>query len=731
VVGLAIAAGCGRFDFDPLASGDAAGSGSSIARCGFVEITTGRDHTCARRADGTVACWGGDYAGQLDGVLGPPQLTPIDVALPGPATTIDAGAFHTCALLGDGGVVCWGENSSGQLGDASGVAHGGIVQVLPAGSAAELSVGSYHACTRDTAGAVTCWGINVNGEIGTGALTAMEPPTPVAGITGALSIGTGHHESCAVLGDRTVKCWGANNDAQLGLGGTGASHSTPTVMPGLANIATMTGGGRHLCAVGTDGSVECAGKSNNGQTGIGSTSSSLNWTQPVAIGPVRQLATGSRHNCALLVDGRVQCWGRGSDGALGNGSLDSRALAPVTVALPSTPIAIGGGYRHTCVLLADGTPRCWGSNDSGQLGDGTRSIVQAPVVVMTGASSISAGVSGGCAMSAPGIQCWGENEASLLGNNSFVGSPTPVAVTLAGAATVIAGGDHVCALDGTDQVFCWGSNWSSQLGTTAGADSSSPALANKPGIGSRAEIGVGNSHTCGLQSGSVLCWGFNFAGQLGDGTTTGVGPVAAQGLTTVATLILGEHSSYAILADGTLRGWGDNSSGRLGDGTTTSRSVPTSIASAVVSPSRLAAARGHSCAIDNVGQAWCWGENDSGQVGDGTTTQQLSPVKVVGLPAVKEIAVGIVHTCAMEASGTVWCWGNNELGELGDTSWPGHGAPAVVAGLPPVIAISAHGYFTCAMTSNGDVWCWGENDKGQVGASVAHGTTPSAPSCTP
>jgi len=713
---------CGRIDFDP--------HGFASVRCGFVEIRGGRQHTCARRDDGSVACWGNNEAGAVDGTPSAPVLTPKDVALPAPATQIDLGADVSCALLADGSVACWGTNASGELGDATAAAHPGIVQALPAGSAIEIAVGSSHTCARRGDGTVTCWGSNLHGQIGVGRLSAVEPPTQVPGLTGVVAIGTGHQVSCAILADSTIRCWGKNNDAQLGVGSTG-DRASPIAMTNLTGAVAMSGGGRHSCVLRADHSIVCVGKNDQGQDATGDTSYDFTPSRPAMVGPAHTLVTGSRHTCALLDDGSVACWGRGADGALGNGALPSKQTLPVVVELPSVPIAIGGGYRHTCVILADGSPLCWGANDLGQLGDGTRSIVSQPTEMIAGATAITVGTSNACAMTAQGIRCWGYNGSGLLGDGTTEGRDAPVAVTLPNASAVETGGDHTCGLDATNVVWCWGSNWSSQLGTTAGGDALVPRVADKAGIGARTAVGIGSSQTCALGAGAVECWGFDYAGQLGNNATTGVGPAAAQSIATATAVFVGEQSSYALLADGTLRGWGENSDGRLGDGTTTSRSVPTPIAQSVANPRALAVAFGHSCAIDGAGAVWCWGSNDSGQLGDGTTLASPSAVRVAGLPAVTEIAVGVDHSCAVDATGAVWCWGSNRSGQLGDDTWPLRATPAIVGGLPPVVEIRARSSFTCARAADGRVLCWGSAESGQIGPIVRHGAQPIAPSCAP
>lgn len=294
------------------------------------------------------------------------------------------------------------------------------------------------------------------------------------------------------------------------------------------------------------------------------------------------------------------------------------------------------------------------------------------------------------------------------------------ASTCVGVAEMAAGGyAHSCArlTDGT--VRCWGFNFYGELGDGTLTTRSNPVAVS--GLSGVAEVAAGHRHTCArLTDGTVRCWGRNNTGQLGDGTT-GFGsptPVAVSGLSGVAELAAGGSDSgshtCARLTDGTVRCWGDNTSGQLGDGTTTNRSTPVAV-SGLSGVTHIAAGGAHTCARLTDGTVRCWGWNFRGQLGDGTTTNRSTPVAVSGLTGVAAIAGGYSHTCASLAAGTARCWGLNSNGQLGDGSTTNRSSPVSVAGLAGVAHITTRVHYTCARLTDGTVRCWGDNGEGQLG----------------
>ena len=374
------------------------------------------------------------------------------------------------------------------------------------------------------------------------------------------------------------------------------------------------------------------------------------------------------------------------------------AVAGQTIFLPlimktyvPKAISISTGQNHACALTDLGAVKCWGYNQDGEVGDGTvQNDKPAPVNVTglgSGVTAISAGYKHTCALtSLGGVKCWGYNSDGQLGDGTTASSSTPVNVSgLSGVVTAIrAGGFHTCALMQTGGVKCWGFNGFGQLGNATTSSSSTPV--NVSGLSSGvSDIRLGANHTCALQSGGVKCWGDNGFGQLGNGTTTQSNiPVTVAGpLPVISAISAGGSHTCALTAGNGLLCWGRNDTGQLGDGTTIMRRSPVNVSGLSSGVSALSAGSWHTCARMQAGGAMCWGLNFYGQVGDGTTVTRLVPVNVSALPGgLGSIQVGNYYTCALLSTGGMRCWGNNEFGQLGNNSFISSITPVMVFGFP-------------------------------------------------
>jgi alpha-tubulin suppressor-like RCC1 family protein len=269
-----------------------------------------------------------------------------------------------------------------------------------------------------------------------------------------------------------------------------------------------------------DGTLWAWGDNANGQLGDGTLVDRLAPLQIPGFSEVGMVALGPQHGCAARLDGTAYCWGSGSDGRLGIGTYGYRTLPAQVVALPATAARMGAGGAHSCVVLADGTVRCWGWDSYGQLGDGDTVTRTSPVVAGT---------------------------------------------DLVDVAEVALGYQHSCARLSTGVVRCWGDNFSGVLGTGSTATYLTRPHAGIPGLTAVA-LSAGYSHYCTLLAdGAVRCWGDNNFGQLGDGTNGNRStPVAVPGLSGATGIGTGFHFSCAVMADTTVRCWGDNTGGVLG-----------------------------------------------------------------------------------------------------------------------------------------------------------------------
>ncbi len=357
---------------------------------------------------------------------------------------------------------------------------------------------------------------------------------------------------------------------------------------------------------------------------------------PVAI--AAGVSAGNLHTCVLTISGGVKCWGYNAYGQLGDGKTTS-SLTPVdVVGLASGVSVITVGGHHTCAITTFGGIKCWGFNGNGRLGDGTTTSHSTPVDVsglVSGVKAVAAGEYHTCALTTSGgVKCWGLNSWGQLGDGTTTHHSTPVDVVglTSGVSAISSGTYHTCALTNSGAIKCWGANNYGQLGDGTTADSPTPVDVSGLSSGVRA-IAAGDVHTCSLTaSGGVKCWGFNLDGRLGDGTTTHHStPVDVSGLDSgTSTITVGSWHSCALTTSGAIKCWGGNYFGQLGDGTAADSSIPVNVSGLASGVRAVVAGNCHTCALTSSGGVRCWGSNNEGQLGDGTTTNQFTPVDVVG-----------------------------------------------------------------------------------------------------
>jgi alpha-tubulin suppressor-like RCC1 family protein len=649
-----------------------------------VATTAGNDHNCALRAFGTVLCWGSNEVGQLgDGTL-TQRTRAVQVSGISNAVRISAGAFHTCALLADGTMRCWGSNNKGQLGDGTTSNRVTPVQVTGLTNVTDIAAGGEHTCAvRANLSAQRCWGSNSNGQLGDG--TNIDSLTPVENLGSTAAIVAGPAHTCALRLNGAVFCWGSNNRGQIG-DGTTVDRLTPTFVPGLTNATALTAGGSHTCALFGDGTGACWGANSDGQIGDGSTTDRL---QPAGLSSLAKAVTihaGINHTCAVVASGEAFCWGDNASGQLGNGTLSDSILPnPVTGISGSVNAKqVIGGFFHACAVRSNGTASCWGRNSGGELGDGSTTDRPTPVPVsgITNALAIAGGSPGHtCAILGDGTgRCWGLNNTGQLGDNTNTQRLTAVPVSgLSNAVSISATGPTSCALLADGTARCWGNNSNGQIGDGTTTSKRVPTAVSLGSLA--AAIATGGSHTCALiDGGSVQCWGNNSSGQLGDGTTNQhLTPVAVTGLTNAVAIAVGTSHTCALLVDGSARCWGSNTNGRLGDGTTTNRLTPVAV-TGLSNAIGITAGPDHTCALISDGTAQCWGFNGDGRLGAGllTTPNRLTPTPVADLTTAVAINAYSTNTCALRVDGAVFCWGDNTFGQIGDGTTSDSSTPVAV-----------------------------------------------------
>jgi len=343
------------------------------------------------------------------------------------------------------------------------------------------------------------------------------------------------------------------------------------------------------------------------------------------------------HTCAVLSSGIVDCWGHNRYGQLGRDTTPSDyAASPAPVDGVSGAIAVAGGLYHTCALLRVGTVQCWGDNRHGQLGHDTApydfSTVPVPVDTLENIVAITAGDKHTAALRSDGmVISWGGNYHGQLGNGSTEQSG-PVEAIGVQATSLMSRYDQTFALLSDNTLMSWGDNQSSQLGyqtPTGQAFSTTPQAVE--GIYDVLSVAVGDHHTCVVVVGGMIqCWGGNFEGQLGDGTqNNSTTPVFVKNISTAVAVSSGDLHTCALLSNDSLQCWGRNAEGQLGDGGLEKNAVEPVT---VLGVSRIKTVVGgglHTCALRMEGGVQCWGENATGQLGDGTTNSSPIAVSVI------------------------------------------------------------------------------------------------------
>ena len=375
--------------------------------------------------------------------------------------------------------------------------------------------------------------------------------------------------------------------ATLGCGEEAREPTAPDMAAASSALTfrRLASSGTHTCAVTTDNRAYCWGL-------IGEiVSGDLTRPNAVATGlRFLEVHAGIRFSCGLTTDNRIYCWGDNTDGQLGNGSTSQFSAVPVALAGGRRFRLVRAGAGHACGITLAGVTFCWGLNEQGQLGDGTKTNRRAPVRVVGGITfqRLSAGNFHNCGVTAENkAYCWGKNDRGQLGDRTSTTRLKPVPVFGGLAFSVIgAGGAHTCGVT-TDHIgYCWGLNTSGQLGDGT-TDRHGRPLPVAGGL-SFSGISAGLTHSCGVTTGKrAYCWGYNFFGQLGEGTNATEDPFILRRLNPVAVKggllfnsVIAAKGLYtcAITTDDLGYCWGENTAGYLGDGTKTDRSAPVPVA---------------------------------------------------------------------------------------------------------------------------------------------------------
>ncbi|MFZ5354115.1 MAG: FecR domain-containing protein [Bacillota bacterium] len=736
---------------------------------GIVKVVCGRSHTMALKNDGTVWVWGSNNAGQLgqDPYSVTDSTVPIQVA--GLTNVIDIGVNQTnygnsFAVLEDGRVMAWGRDYSGSLGIGPEYEGASRYEPLPVKKEdgtnltgiKAIKAGIVHTLALDSSGNVWSWGENSCGQLGTGgslpypaSCYAKKVITDTnSELSDIKAIAVGEYSSIALDTSGQVWSWGWNDSGQLALGSSEykvpkAKMAQKSSGVNLNNISKIAAGSFYTLAVDTSG-ITWAWGSNYYKTlgNVEITGVVYYPTEVMGLGGtgcldgISEISAGYYHAISKASTGAVYGWGSNDYNRI-NSSSDTEHPVPVEV-FSSVDIdtSVIAAIQNTGFdLLITGA-----KNNAG-------TVINAPTnVIVTNSSSTevyndSASFSNGSAV-IPITLTQAKEETLYISINGIYGEKTiPITVLASGTGVpaslrkIVSGNKHSIALGDNGTMWVWGGNSDGNLGTGDTTDRLIPTKLSLTGI---IEAAAGGNHTLAVKcDGSVWAWGYAAEGQLGLGAlipNNVLTPTQISGLSNIVKVAADSGTGYSFALDkhGHLWGFGGGGYGKLGNGSTSYQFSPVKLTD---SNTGIAGFNNiefvdvklgyeHTVALDSKGNVWTWGYNYYGQLGDGSTSNRLTPYKITTLSSISKIAAGDYHTIAVGANGKVYTWGYNSAGQLGKdlNDYTDSSTPVCISDNPSnplnaifITDIEAGGYFTLAKQSANEIWGWGDDYYGQLG----------------
>ncbi|MCA8837601.1 MAG: putative Ig domain-containing protein [Proteobacteria bacterium] len=736
------------------------GTGSSVlddfsspvpvgTRTNWVAVSTGDTHTCAINNAGRLHCWGDNSNGQLgfNIIDGGDLRTPTQVGTNSEWSAISTGASHTCAIKTNGALYCWGDNTLGQLGqsDTNSFTFATPTQVGTDSDWVTINAGNAHTCAVKNTGSLYCWGRATAGQLGLGdngessnrttptlVSTTPMPPTVAPNLTSidltALATPARFNAGVFRAGRIIPPVVFTNTGADVRAGGCtiDTAAGSPDLPLGLRISPTLQGN-----------SVTCH------ITGVPSASASMTEYSIAAVNAVGTDASATTVSFSVVVASPlvadiadVQELMAGVEAEMivfTNTGLDVDDGGCTTdPALPTGLSAATYDNSGTMTCAITGTPQFWLPRRSytitataadGETNDATVVIEISPESLRR-VVQVSLGDAHTCTISANGgLNCWGGGRDGQLGLGDRRSRNIPFRVGRGDDWSALStGNNHTCAIKTSGELYCWGQNSQQQLGLSDG-NGSSRFVPNQVSTDTDwSALGAGNNHTCAIKtSGELYCWGDNTFGQLGLMNELSSRLIQIGTDTDWSAISAGNNHTCAIKTSGELYCWGDNTFGQLGLGASsnTPSRFPTQIGTDT-DWSAISAGSSHTCAIKTSSELYCWGRNNSAELGLGlrgnTTT---SPTQVGTDTNWFAIGAGSSHTCAIKISGELYCWGENFSSQLGlgtnNINNPPIPSPTQVGTDTNWSAISTGASHTCAVKNSGGLYCWGDGSFGQLG----------------
>jgi len=648
------------------------------------------------------------------------------------ALSVSLGSRHTCGLDIKGSAYCWGNNNNGQLGNTTTIDKNTPTKVESNNLFATIKLGGAHTCGLQTTGQALCWGDNAMGQLGDNTTIGQLIPSQTYQGSGEvftqLSLGKSH--TCALNAAGKALCWGSNESGQIGNNQETEKYTTPQYVDGDAAFVSINSGNDHNCGIKVDGKAYCWGRNDRGQVGNNATADKQIKPELVDGGHFfTKLSLGESHTCALDAAGFAHCWGANTKGQIGDDTNNDRWSPTQITASDSNFYGISLGQEHSCAINQNGEISCWGAYGKGQTGTGNNTeYVLTPTAVFGNHSftAVSAGGNSSCGLKIDGaVYCWGSNLKGQLGDNSGAEKHlTPVAIETnllehsIELAQITAGNLHTCGLKLNGKAYCWGRNMQGQLGIGFAGPHSHPKPIQVVGGPLFKELSLGDTHSCGLTvEGDAYCWGYNQYGQVGNGATTfdQVNAISlVSGNHKFGKIASGYRHTCGLKTTGEAFCWGRNDNGQLGNNSSIQQNSP-QLVMTQDSFINITLGNAHTCGLTAKGKAFCWGFNGSGQLGNNSTTNKAIPTNVETSETFLSIRAGDSHTCAINEEYSIYCWGANSSGQLGIGSTEAKQTPSKINSNEQFLRLELGGYHSCALTAAGQVYCWGANSYSQLG----------------
>lgn len=578
-------------------------------------------------------------------------VAPVDVAV---------GEWSACALWPDGRVSCWGWNAGYSLGIDDRRIASRPVMVDGVEGAVEIAMKGTFVCVRTDANEVWCWGDNDSGQLGDRSVPSSAQPVRVPLPQGFVprAIAAGYISACAIAVDDFVHCWGDNTENQLGYGFLDRASDRPKA------DAVAIGWG-HGCLL-RDGAATCWSSNRTAEIGGDDVV-----THPADDTPVTKVVASPSFTCFL----------RGSE-------IECLGAAPTIEGGPWIDVEAGTGF--VCGVQAGGAVKCFGA-----LVPWLELDAPTPSQNLASGERLELGGGSGCFVaSGRPPRCWGDEGRGLLASPHLDDvsprtHPKPLRSLTLGDA-------YGCAVDTNDRLECWGANTSGRLGTSAELAQSGPTL-----VDDRRTLDVAADwrSACRLDdTGNVDCWGGAFSVRPGEV------PTRVDGVVDAVAIDVGQWMACALQGTGAVWCWLDG--------------VPPSRVQGLPPVRKISVGGATACGLDADQAVWCWGNNRRGQAdgkaGVGENTIDV-PVRIRELVRPIDVALADEHGCALFEDGTVWCWGTNERGEQGKGSTSSAEAPSPILDVDDAVAIDAGFGWSCAALGSGEVTCWGEERSERFG----------------